>query len=63
MAFRLVKAATGPAAWYRPADASRGHEDKAADELRGVLRGAFPVEASDQFQQLLEAVDQKTRHR
>ena len=56
MAFRLVTVATKPA--QRTAQA--GHNDNAVYEVGEALRDAFPVTATDEFQQLLDAVDRES---
>ena len=58
MAFRLVTIATKPALWGR----QTGHNDNAFDEMAEALRDVFPATATDEFQHLLDAVDQ-TRNR
>ncbi|WP_308515670.1 hypothetical protein [Sphingomonas flavescens] len=57
MALRLVKVATEPANGLREINALYGHNDNARDDLGHSLRSAFPVVRSDEFQELLDAVD------
>ena len=58
MAFRLVTVATRPPMWG-PQD---GHNDNAVEEIGETLRDAFPVTPADDFQHLLDAVDQTGDH-
>ena len=54
MAFRLVTIATKPALW----GSQTGHNDNALDEMAETLRDVFQPTARDEFQHLLDAVDQ-----
>ena len=58
MAFRLVTVATKPALW----GPQNGHNDNAVEEIGETLRDAFPVTPTEDFQHLLDAVDQTTDH-
>ena len=60
IAFRLVRVATER---EHPFSQPRGHNDNAVAGVSGPLRCAFPLPRSDEFQHLLEAVDQSIRHR
>jgi hypothetical protein len=54
MAFRLVTIATKPALW----GPQTGHNDNALDDMGETLRDVFPATPTDEFQHLLDAVDQ-----